>query len=501
MSLVSTEFLVPTLRYNRLDATGAAGIPGSYVFLRRSGDAASAIGDFGFSAADATELRVHPTDASGASRAAFYDTVQVGDAFDYRANDVDCGLRFTVTSVATTATPRTFGIRYVDRYGGRCDDFVDGPGVSRDGYFVWGVRPGIPRPRGEHAPLYGEPVLLYGEPVREGTYRVEEGLPCIVDVPAGGAIVYGGSYDLKPDADDPDAPTGGVLLLDAEMVSTLHLDTPTCREIARATNSSEADALFDRIARSVRREYDRAAWFVTTTSRHNRLDVAGAAATPGSYAFLTVAGDPASAISDVRASGSQAVELRVHPADASGTSHDDLYDIVQIGNTFDYRTNGLDCGLRFRVTSVAETASPRTFGIEHVGTYGEHCGEFVDDPGAARDAYFVWELPRVSPAYGGVRPLRPSDIAGAGAYRFQEGAPCLIDVPFDGQVWVNPYEESEPDPDDPNARPVRGVRLDGGEDGTLDIDIDACREIARSATSPYDHALFDQIMASIRRSE
>ena len=47
--LVSTEFLVPTLRYNRLDATGAAGIPGSYVFLRRSGDAASAIGDFGFS--------------------------------------------------------------------------------------------------------------------------------------------------------------------------------------------------------------------------------------------------------------------------------------------------------------------------------------------------------------------------------------------------------------------------------------------------------------------
>ena len=499
--LVSTEFLVPTLRYNRLDATGAAGIPGSYVFLRRSGDAASAIGDFGFSAADATELRVHPTDASGASRAAFYDTVQVGDAFDYRANDVDCGLRFAVTSVATTATPRTFGVRYVAHYGGRCDDFVDGPGVSRDAYFVWGVRPGIPRPRGEFALLHGEPVLRYGEPVGEGTYRFEEGLPCIVEVPAGGAIVYGGSYDLRPDAADHDAPTAGVLLFDVPMESTLHIEMPTCREIARSTTSPEADALFDRVMLSLRRQYDRAAWFVTTTSRYNRLDVAGAAATPGSYAFLTVAGDPASAVSDVRGSASETVQLRVHPADASGTSHDDLYDIVQTGNTFDYRTNGLDCGLRFRVTSVAETASPRTFSIEQVASYGERCGDFVEDPGAARDAYFVWELPRVSPAYGGVRPLRPSDFAVAGAYRFQEGAPCLIDVPFDGQVWVAEYGESEPDPDDPGAPPVRRVHLRSGEDGTLDIDIDACREIARNATSAYDQAVFDQIMASIRRSE
>ena len=499
--LVTTEFLVPTMRYDRLDAAGAAAVPGSYVFLRRAGDAASAVDNFGYSAVDGVELRVHPTDASGASRAAFYDTVRVGDVFDYRANDVDCGLRFAVTSVATTATPRAFGVRYVAHYGGRCDDFVDAADVSRDGYFVWGVRPGIPRPRGEHAPLYGEPVLLYGEPVREGTYRVEEGLPCIVDVPAGGAIVYGGSYDLRPDAADHDAPTAGVLLFDVPMESTLHIEMPTCREIARSTTSPEADALFDRVMLSLRRQYDRAAWFVTTTSRYNRLDVTGAAATPGSYAFLTVAGDPASAISNARRSASETVELRVHPADASGTSHGDLYDIVQVGNTFDYRTNGLDCGLRFRVTSVAETASPRTFGIEQVASYGERCGEFVDDPGAARDAYFVWELPRVSPAYGGVRPLRPSAIAGAGAYRFQEGAPCLIDVPFDGQVWVAEYGESEPDPDDPGAPPVRRVHLRGGEDGTLDIDIDACREIARSATSAYDQAVFDQIMASIRRSE
>ena len=251
--LVTTEFLVPTLRYDRLDGAGAAAIPGSYAFLRRPGDTVSAIRDFGYSAADGVELRIHPTDASGASRAVFYDTVRVGDVFDYRANDVDCGLRFTVTSVATTTIPRTFGVRYVADYGGRCDAFIGAPGVSRDGYFVWGVRPGIQRQRSEFALPRGEPTLLYGEPVGQGTYRFEAGLPCIVEVPAGDEIVYGGSYDLRPDAADPDAPTGGMLLFDAEMVSTLHIDTPTCREIARSTTSSVADALFDQIMASIRR--------------------------------------------------------------------------------------------------------------------------------------------------------------------------------------------------------------------------------------------------------
>ena len=74
--MVTTNFLVPTLRYDTLDITGAATTPGSYAFLETAGDAASAIGNFGYWALGTVELRIDPTDASGASRAAFYDTVQ-----------------------------------------------------------------------------------------------------------------------------------------------------------------------------------------------------------------------------------------------------------------------------------------------------------------------------------------------------------------------------------------------------------------------------------------
>ena len=81
--VVTTRFLVPTLRYDTLDITGAVATGGSYAFLVTAGDPASAIDNFGYSFPATAELRIHPTDASGKSRATFYDTVQVGDTFDY----------------------------------------------------------------------------------------------------------------------------------------------------------------------------------------------------------------------------------------------------------------------------------------------------------------------------------------------------------------------------------------------------------------------------------
>ena len=44
--MVTTNFLVPTLRYDTLDITGAATTPGSYAFLDTAGDASSAIGNY-----------------------------------------------------------------------------------------------------------------------------------------------------------------------------------------------------------------------------------------------------------------------------------------------------------------------------------------------------------------------------------------------------------------------------------------------------------------------
>ncbi len=246
-TVVSTVFFIDTtkFRYDTLDITGAATTPGSYAFLKTAGDASSAIGNFGYSAQAGVELRIHPTDASGASRAAFYDTVQVGDRFDYRTNGPDCGFRFKVTSVAATASLRTFGITDVADYGGWCGDFVDDPGAETAVDFVWRVRPGI-EARG------GVRVLLYGEPVGDGTYRIDDGVPCIITVPAGSVIVYGSIAESEPDPDSPDQPYATAVLHDEAINSTLHIDPDTCTEVYRFTTSSDTGALFDQIMASIR---------------------------------------------------------------------------------------------------------------------------------------------------------------------------------------------------------------------------------------------------------
>ena len=57
----------------------------------RAASRPSAIGNFGYSAMGTAELRIHPTDASGTSRADFFDTVRVGASFDYRTSGLACG--------------------------------------------------------------------------------------------------------------------------------------------------------------------------------------------------------------------------------------------------------------------------------------------------------------------------------------------------------------------------------------------------------------------------
>ena len=235
-----------TMRYNRLDITGAATGAGSYAFLKTGGDATSAIAHFDYAYSGTVELRLHPTDASGTSRAAFYDTVAVGDSFDYRTNGLDCAFRFKVTRVGARANPLTLGMEYVRGYGGRCGGPVDDPGAAKDVYFVWKVRGGIPAPDGIR-------VLLYGEPVGEGTYRLAGQVPYVIDVPASSVIVSDGIIEHEPQPDDSGRPSATVLLFDGAMISGLHIDPETGREVRRFTSSAAADALFDQIMASIRR--------------------------------------------------------------------------------------------------------------------------------------------------------------------------------------------------------------------------------------------------------
>ena len=497
-----------TLRYDRLDITGAATAPGSYAFLETAGDSTSAIAHFDYGYSRTVELRIHPTDASGTSRAAFYDTVQVGDSFDYQTNGLDCAFRFKVTSVAATASPRTLSIEYVHTYGQRCGSFpVDDPASAKDVNFVWGAPAGTPGPDGVR-------LMLTGEPAGPGTYRLFPGLPYVIDVPAGMQVIHQGyrsgeSYFGAPS----DQPAGAVLLIDAATGGRLFIDPRTGRETRRITTSPDVGALFDLIIASLRRvdgaEAGAARAPVTTppepvTFRYNLLDITGGATAPGSYAFLHITGDAASATDNFSHSAWGSVELRVHPTDASGASRAAFYDTVEVGDTVDYRMNGVDCGARFKVTSVAGTATPRTFGIEQVTGYGGWCPEFVDDPGAARDVDFVWRAPPGIEGPRGVRVLLQGEPAGPGTYYIHPRLPYIIDVPVGSQVVYGGVVVFEGTGDLNISSLIRLLDPDTGS--ALGIDPDTGEEVGRIVLGPSDaapdvHALFDHIMASIRRVE
>ena len=491
-----------TLRYDRQDISGGATAPGSYAFLKTAGDATSAVDNFGNRSAWGVELRIHPTDATGASRAAFFDTVQVGDSFDYQTNRLACGYRFKVTRVAATATPRVFGVEYSTRYGGRCSTTVDDPTAARAVRFVWGVRPGIDGPGGVRE-------MLYGAPTGPGTYRLDIGSPYVFDVPPGMKIIHDGLWLLEPSADAPSgAPSSVISLIDAATGSVLTIDPDTGRAIRRVIKSPEVVALFDQIIASIRRvdgaEAGGARAPVTTppepvTFRYDRLDISGSATAPGSYAFLKTAGEAASAIENFGYSADEGVELRIHPTDASGISRSAFYNTVQVGDVFDYRTNGLDCGFRFKVMSVGTRTSPRTFGLEHITSFGGRC-DFVDDPAAAKDVRFVWGVRPGIPGPGGVRVLLGGEPTGEGTYRVHAGVSYVIDVPAGMQVILYGIAILGNEADAPPDAPRFVLMLLDAETGSrLGIDPETGREIGRGATSPEVAAFFDQIMASIRR--
>ena len=102
--------LPPTaFRYDRYDTSGAVAEPGSYAFLSDPADTTSAVTTYeALRDGTTTALLIHETDADGVSRAAFLDTVEAGDLFEWRQAD-DCFVRYKVAEVKpdpTGAVPR-----------------------------------------------------------------------------------------------------------------------------------------------------------------------------------------------------------------------------------------------------------------------------------------------------------------------------------------------------------------------------------------------------------
>ncbi len=111
-------------RYNYLDTTGRVEAPGSYAFLKDSGDEAEGGRDrraagrvvlttYEELRKEANRLLVHEVDAGGTSHAGSYDAVRVGDLIEWRKSE-DCFVRYRVRSLPAAAqSPREFGVEQV----------------------------------------------------------------------------------------------------------------------------------------------------------------------------------------------------------------------------------------------------------------------------------------------------------------------------------------------------------------------------------------------------
>ena len=223
--------------------------------MTTAGDTSSAIGNFGARPIEGVELRIHPTDADGTDRTAFYDTVSVGDTLDFRTRGIDCGFRYRISGVQTSSTLYVFGLADANRYDvSSCGGFVDDPGAARNVAFIWNPATGYPIGDGQRA-------FMRGEPADPGTYRVDEDLPFLVTVPEGGQVIYSG-YVLAGRPDGSDLPSGWFRLTEAHSKAEVVINGETGAEMYRypaeiarqvAPGGLTTEQFLDALVASVRR--------------------------------------------------------------------------------------------------------------------------------------------------------------------------------------------------------------------------------------------------------
>ena len=105
-----------------------------------------------------------------------------------------------------------------------------------------------------------------------------------------------------------------------------------------------------------------------TTFRYDTFDPTGAAASPGSYAFLMPDGHATSVVTTYEQLRTEASVMRVNVEDSHGASWAGFYDGVAVGDIVEWRQAD-DCWARYQVASAARPArgaANRDFGVRWV---------------------------------------------------------------------------------------------------------------------------------------
>ena len=407
-------------RYDTYDTTGAVAEPGSYAFLEDPADTSSAVTTYeGLRDGTATALRIHETDAEGVSRAAFLDTVEVGDLFEWRQAE-DCWVRYRVIGVEAGSDVWEFGIKsYSHTYTG-CSGAIGGSAARQ---FTWA--PETLKTGAFTAPTWHGPSLVipknWAGPVPATAVFTGPSIswpPSPLPAPNLGTGWSGSLGRGYPDTELDGIYThtdGGHLLvyifqLGRWPIATYRLSTtyaaPGRIYEFRMIDGRHAVVSYDRV-RTVTSQamvvfYDEATGLVytvrggpksrkndpeatidlarkfilppagppPTTFRYDAYDTSGEVAAPGSYAFLANPADTRSAVTTYEGlRDGTTTALRIHETDAEGVSRAAFLDTVEVGDLFEWR-EAEDCFVRYTVTAVkpdpAGTVPRKSLGVESI---------------------------------------------------------------------------------------------------------------------------------------
>ena len=446
-----------TFRYHTYDTTGEVAEPGSYAFLADAGDARSAVTTYeGLRDGTATALRIHETDADGVSRAAFLDTVEVGDLFEWRQAE-DCWTRYVVTDAPEPSmTPWTLlAVKWTTYAATGCTGAIAADAAARVG-----LNPPPFTSDGIAVPVRHGPYLLHPVPW-DGELEVQS-RPSFDGAQGQDASEHVVSSDLAvvrahPFWREPDLPDGWTLhmatvgLEGIDGYWALYLDArggigaeiwvtrpPLLPKYIRATDGasiyeartidghparvrySPAGDLTHRTSAAIFDEATGIEYLVVgisprasglpdiviaaarslyreaTSFHYHTYDTTGEVTEPGSYAFLANPADTTSAVTTYEGlRDDTATALRIHETDADGVSRAAFLDTVEVGNLFEWR-EGDDCFVRYRVTELLPDPSGtprRLLGVEWMTYAFTGCSGAVS---ANADASIGWAPPPVT---------------------------------------------------------------------------------------------------------